>query len=67
VLIGERDADEALALEHTLGDRGLELEVEPGVALYPGNDPDIQELVSDRVAARLQQVLDRHAAAGLGR
>jgi dienelactone hydrolase len=67
VLIGERDADEAVALGRTLGDRGLEVEVEPGAALYPGNDPGIQELVSDRVAARLRQVLERSATTPLGR
>jgi dienelactone hydrolase len=58
VLIGERDPGEMLALEWALGDPGLEVEVEPNVALYPGNDPDIQELVRDRVVARVRRLFD---------
>ncbi|HEX3174209.1 MAG TPA: hypothetical protein VHQ43_08330 [Solirubrobacterales bacterium] len=61
ILVGERDADDAVRLGRLLGDSGLEVAVEPGVALYPGNDPDIQELVSDRVASRLRWVLDPSA------
>lgn len=66
VLIGERDAGEALALAEPLGERGLEVVIEPGAALYPGNDPDIQELVSDRVTARLGQLLDERVPTAPG-
>ena len=57
ILLGEHDVGDALALEPLLGASGLEVEVEPGLALYPGNDPDIQEVVSDRVLARVGQLL----------
>lgn len=59
VLIGERDADDPVVLAQILGDRGLEVDVVPDIALYPGNDPDVQELVSDRVVARVSRLLDR--------
>lgn len=61
VLVGERDAPEAVLLGQALGDRGLEVQVEPGAALYPGNEPTIQQLVSDRFAARLSEFLDSTA------
>lgn len=58
ILIGGLDAtDDALALGEALGDRGLEVDIEPGKALYPGNTPDIQELVSDRVLERVGRCL----------
>jgi|GEM_PF-4268232 len=57
VLIGERDAGEAVALAEVLGDRGLEVEIEPDVALYPGNEPDVQELVRRRIEARVSRLL----------
>ena len=58
VLIGERDVLDVLALEPVVADRGLEIAVEPGVALYPGNSPDIQELVSKRVVARIDRIIE---------
>lgn len=64
ILVGERDAtSDALALGSAFGERGLEVQVEAGVALYPGNDPPIQELVADRVLERVSRCLDPPGAA----
>ena len=54
VLTGAADPDDPQVLARMLGDHRFEVEVVPDVALYPGNDPDIQELVADRVVHRLR-------------
>lgn len=58
ILVGELDPADPLALPALFGERRLQLRVEPGVALYPGNDPDVQELVIDRVSARVARIVD---------
>jgi dienelactone hydrolase len=59
ILVGERDVTvDALALEGVFGDRGLEVDVEPGEGLYPGDGPPTQELVGDRIVARVSRCLD---------
>lgn len=58
-LVGELDPDDPLALRELHADRDLEVCVEPGVALYPGNSPDLQELVIGRVAGRVGEALRR--------
>jgi dienelactone hydrolase len=64
LLMGELDPGEVYVLERLIGGcgRGLEFQVVPGVALYPGNSPDIQELVSDQVSARVAEMLGIVAA-----
>lgn len=58
VLTGALDPDDPLVLERIMSSSRFEVEVVPDIALYPGNDPDIQELVSDRVTARVRRLAD---------
>jgi hypothetical protein len=57
--MGAHDPGEVHALERMIGGpgSGLEVQIVPDVALYPGNDPDIQELVSDLIAGRVAKLL----------
>ena len=63
ILVGEKDPDDPVALERTLSNRDFELAIEPGVAFYPGHLPDIQELVSARIIARVDRTLSSLGAA----
>lgn len=61
MLIGERDAPHALELQQRVRTEagGPEVEVAPGIALHPGNDPASQKAIADRMSERVADALRR--------
>jgi hypothetical protein len=59
ILLGEKDPPEAFEVERNLAQRGtsIDIDVVPGMALYPVHYPDIQEEVQARLVARVEQAL----------
>lgn len=69
MLMGEGDGDEALQLQRLFRSRGrrpIEVEVVRGMAVHPVDSPEVQEVVTRRMLARIARALDeRDAAAAL--